>query len=244
MKQSNSKTNREKTIALYLRISREDRDVDESNSISNQKKLLTGTAKKMGFTQILYFIDDGITGTKRDRKELTRMLAELEKGHIGAVMVKDLSRLARDHILADRLIEEFFPENDIRLIAVSEGLDTADGEDEFTPFRNLMAEWYSRDISKKRRLTNVVKGNAGEPLSLPPYGYMKDPNNPKRWIADDEAAAVVRRIYRLSLEGLGIEQIVYKLFMFGRLAGLPLAARLRQFGIPPGGDWLLFQGRS
>jgi len=165
------KTLRDKTIALYLRISREDGLGDESNSIVNQKKLLTEIAKKMGFTQLICFIDDGITGTKRDRKEFTRMLEELKKGHIGAVMVKDLSRLARDHILADTLIEEFFPEHDIRLIAVSENLDTAEGEDEFTPFRNLMSEWYSRDISKKVRLSNIVKGNAGEPLSLPPYGY-------------------------------------------------------------------------
>ena len=94
----------------------------------------------MGFNNLLYFIDDGITGTKRDRKEFIRMLDELKKGYIGAVMVKDLSRLARDHILADTLIEETFPEYDIRLIAISENLDTAEGEDEFTPFRNLMSE--------------------------------------------------------------------------------------------------------
>ena len=108
-------------------------------------------------------------------------------------MVKDLSRLARDHIRADSLLEEFFPEHDIRFISVSEGIDSAQGEDEFTPFRNLMNEWYARDISKKRKLTNVVKGNAGEPLSLPPYGYKKDPDNPKRWIIDEEAAALARR---------------------------------------------------
>ena len=208
MKQSNNnQTNRDKTIALYLRISRDDKLSDESNSIVNQKKLLTGVAKKMGFTNLLCFIDDGITGTKRDRKEFTRMLGELEKGYIGAIMVKDLSRLARDHILADTLIEEFFPEHDIRLIAISENLDTAENEDEFIPFRNLMSEYYCRDISKKRRLTNMVKGNAGEPRSLPPYGYMKDFDNPKCWIVDDEAAEVVKRIYRMSLEGKGTEQI-------------------------------------
>ena len=122
-------------------------------------------------------------------------------------MVKDLSRLARDHIRADSLLEEFFPEHDIRFISVSEGIDSAQGEDEFTPFRNLMNEWYARDISKKRKLTNVVKGNAGEPLSLPPYGYKKDPDNPKRWIIDEEAAAVVRRIFQMSLDGHGTEQI-------------------------------------
>ena len=207
MKPNNNKTNRDKTIALYLRISREDGLGDESNSIANQRKLLTGIAKKKGFTNLICFIDDGITGTKRDRKEFTRMLEEMKKGYIGALIVKDLSRLARDHILADTLIEEFFPEHDIRLIAVSENLDTAEGEDEFTPFRNLMSEWYSRDISKKVRLSNVVKGNAGEPLSFPPYGYRKNPDNPKQWIIDPEAADVVRRVFRMTLEGKGTEQI-------------------------------------
>ena len=148
MKQSNQTTNRDKTIALYLRISREDKIGDESNSIINQKKLLTGVAKKMGFTNPLCFVDDGISGNNRDRKEFRRMPGELEKGYIGAIMVKDLSRLARDHILADTLIEEFFPKHGIRLISISENLDTAEGEDEFAPFRNLMSEWYCRDISK------------------------------------------------------------------------------------------------
>jgi Ca2+-binding EF-hand superfamily protein len=152
-------------------------------------------------------LDDGITGTDRDRKAFVKMIAELEKGCIGTVIVKDLSRLARDHIRADTLIEEFFPEYDIRLIAVSEGLDTINGEDEFVPFRNLMNEWYSRDISKKRRLTNTVKVNSGIPLSLPPYGYRKDPDNPTRWQVDEEAAAVVRRIYDMWLSGIGTEQI-------------------------------------
>ncbi|MDR0314559.1 MAG: recombinase family protein [Oscillospiraceae bacterium] len=211
MKQPNNQTNRDKTIALYPHISREDKIGDESNSIVNQKKLLTSVAKKMGFTNLLYFVDDGISGNNRDRKEFNRMLAELEKGYIGAVMVKDLSRFARDHIFADTLIEEFFPEHNIRLISISENLDTAEGEDEFTPFRNLMSEWYCRDISKKRRLTNVVKGNAGEPLSPPPYGYKKDPDNSKRWIVDDEPAAIVRRIYRMTLEGFGTEQIAAEL---------------------------------
>ena len=212
MRQSNNGTNRDKTIALYLRISREDAGKDESYSISNQKKLLTGVARKMGFTKLLIFIDDGITGTSRDRKDFLRMIAELEKGGVGAVMVKDLSRLARDHIRADSLLEEFFPEHDIRFISVSEGIDSAQGEDEFTPFRNLMNEWYARDISKKRKLTNVVKGNAGEPLSLPPYGYKKDPNNKNHWLIDEEAAAVVRRIFHFTIEGCGPYYISRTLF--------------------------------
>ena len=207
MRQLNTGTNRDKTIALYLRISREDAGKDESYSISNQKKLLTGVARKMRFTKLLVFIDDGITGTSRDRKDFLRMIVELEKGGVGAVMVKDLSRLARDHIRADSLLEEFFPEHDIRFISVSEGIDSAQGEDEFTPFRNLMNEWYARDISKKRKLTNVVKGNAGEPLSLPPYSYKKDPDNPKRWIIDEESAAVVRQIFQMRQSGMAYGKI-------------------------------------
>lgn len=207
MRQSSTIKKRESTVAIYLRISREDSREDESYSISNQRKLLTNEAKKMGFTNLLYFVDDGVTGTRRDRKEFTRMLEELERGFVSTVMVKDLSRLARDHIHADILLEETFPKLDVRFIAVSEGLDTANGEDDFTPFRNLMNEWYARDISKKCKLSNVVKGNAGEPLSKPLYGYMKDPANPKRWIVDEEAAQVVRRIYEMTLEGKGTEQI-------------------------------------
>jgi len=191
---------REKTIALYLRISRDDKNADESNSITNQKKLLKAHAKKLGFTKTIIFTDDGITGTSRDRKEFNRMIEELQKGYIGAVMVKDLSRLGRDHIRMDMYLEEFFPEHDIRFISVSENIDTINGEDEFAPFRNLMNEWYSRDISKKRRLANQVKGNEGKPLSPPPYGYMKDPKNQDMWIIEETAAAVVRKIFNYCRE--------------------------------------------
>lgn len=211
MRKPKSRKDRDQACAIYLRISREDKGLDESYSITNQRKLLMHVAKEKGFTNIIEYLDDGITGTDRDRKDFVKMLAELEKGYIGAVIVKDLSRLARDHIRADTLIEEFFPEYDIRLIAVSEGLDTINGEDEFVPFRNLMNEWYARDISKKRRLTNTVKVNSGIPLSLPPYGYRKDPDNPTRWLIDEEAALVVRKIYEMWLSGIGTEQIARSL---------------------------------
>ena len=104
-------------------------------------------------------------------------------------------------------MEEFFPEHDIRLVAVSDNIDTAEGENELAPIRNLFNEWYARDISKKRRISNKIKGNAGEPMGPPPYGYIKDPDNPKRWIIEEEAAQVVRRIFNLILEGYGTEQI-------------------------------------
>ena len=124
---------------------------------------------------------------------------------------EDLSRLGRNYIEVGRLTEEFFPEHDIRLVAVSDNIDTAEGENELAPIRNLFNEWYARDISKKRRISNKIKGNAGEPMGQPPYGYIKDPSNPKRWIVDDEAAQVVRRIYSMTLEGYGTEQIAAQL---------------------------------
>lgn len=120
---------------------------------------------------------------------------------------EDLSRLGRNYIEVGRLTEEFFPEHDIRLVAVSDNIDTAEGENELAPIRNLFNEWYARDISKKRRISNKIKGNAGEPMGPPPYGYKKDPDDPKRWIVDEEAAQVVRRVFRMTLDGYGTEQI-------------------------------------
>ena len=124
---------------------------------------------------------------------------------------EDLSRLGRNYIEVGRLTEEFFPEHDIRLVAVSDNIDTAEGDNELAPIRNLFNEWYARDISKKRRISNKIKGNAGEPMGQPPYGYMKDPDNPKRWIVDDEAAQVVKHIYGMTLDGMGTEQIAAQL---------------------------------
>jgi len=119
----------------------------------------------------------------------------------------DLSRLGRNYREVGYYTEDFFPEHDVRFVSVSEGIDTAEGEDEFAPFRNIMNEWYAKDISKKRRLSNKVRGGAGEPLSMPPYGYLKDSDNPKRWVVDEEAAEVVRRIYTMTVNGYGIAEI-------------------------------------
>ena len=157
------------------------------------------------------FFDDGISGVTMDRPGFANMIQQLEQGKAAAVFVKDLSRLGRNYIEVGRLTEEFFPNHDIRLVAVSDNIDTDEGENELAPIRNLFNEWYARDISKKRRISNKIKGNAGEPMGQPPYGYIKDPENPKRWIVDEEAAQVVRRIYRMTLEGVGTEQIAAKL---------------------------------
>ena len=197
--------------ALYPRLSHEDELQGESNSISNQKKLLAKVAKEKGYTNLVHFLDDGISGVTMDRPGFVEMICQLEQGKAAAVFVKDLSRLGRNYIEVGRLTEEFFPDHDIRLVAVSDNIDTAEGENELAPIRNLFNEWYARDISKKRRISNKIKGNAGEPMGQPPYGYIKDPNDPKHWIVDDEAAQVVRRVYSMTLEGFGTEQIAAQL---------------------------------
>ena len=199
------------TAFLYERLFRDDNLEGESYSIGNQKKLLTKVAKEKGYTNLVHFLDDGISGVTMDRPGFVEMIRQLEQGRAAAVFVKDLSRLGRNYIEVGRLTEEFFPEHDIRLVAVSDNIDTAEGENELAPIRNLFNEWYARDISKKRRISNKIKGNAGEPMGQPPYGYIKEPNNPKRWIVDDEAAQVVRRIYSMTLEGYGTEQIATQL---------------------------------
>ena len=211
MKQSNNKKSRDVTAFLYERLSRDDNLEGESYSIGNQKKLLAKVAKEKGYTNLVHFLDDGISGVTMDRPGFVEMIRQLEQGKAAAVFVKDLSRLGRNYIEVGRLTEEFFSDHDIRLVAVSDNIDTAEGENELAPIRNLFNEWYARDISKKRRISNKIKGNAGEPMGQPPYGYIKDPNDPKHWIVDDEAAQVVRRVYSMTLEGFGTEQIAAQL---------------------------------
>ena len=211
MKQSNNKKSRDVTAFLYERLSRDDNLEGESYSIGNQKKLLAKVAKEKGYTNLVHFLDDGISGVTMDRPGFVEMICQLEQGKAAAVFVKDLSRLGRNYIEVGRLTEEFFPNHDIRLVAVSDNIDTAEGENELAPIRNLFNEWYARDISKKRRISNKIKGNAGEPMGQPPYGYIKNPNDPKHWIVDDEAAQVVRRVYSMTLEGFGTEQIAAQL---------------------------------
>ena len=175
-----SKKNELGTAALYCRLSRDDNMDTESNSISNQKKILQKAAKEKGYTDTLFFVDDGITGTTMKRPGFQKMIQAIENGYISAVFVKDLSRLGRNYIEVGRLTEEFFPAHDVRLVAVSDGVDSDEGENEFTPFKNIMNEYYARDISKKRRIVNKMKGNSGVPLSPPPYGYIKNPEDPRR----------------------------------------------------------------
>ena len=210
MKQS-SKKHELGTAALYCRLSRDDNMDSESNSIQNQRKILQKAAKDKGYTDTVFFVDDGITGTTMKRPGFQKMLTAIEAGYISAVFVKDLSRLGRNYIEVGKLTEEFFPLHDIRLVAVSDGVDSDEGEDDFTPFKNIMNEYYAKDISKKRRIVNKMKGNAGVPLSPPPYGYIKKPDDPRFWVVEPEAAEVVRRIYRMALEGYGLAEIAARL---------------------------------
>ena len=205
MKQSNKKISTG-TAALYCRLSRDDNMDSESNSIQNQKKILQKAAKDKGYTDTIFFVDDGITGTTMKRPGFQKMIAAIEAGYISAVFVKDLSRLGRNYIEVGKLTEEFLPLHDVRLVAVSDGVDSDEGEDDFTPFKNIMNEYYAKDISKKRRIVNKMKGNAGIPLSPPPYGYIKNPDDPRFWVIDPEAAEVVRRIYRMALDGYGLAE--------------------------------------
>ena len=210
MKQS-SKKHELGTAALYCRLSRDDNMDSESNSIQNQRKILQKAAKDKGYTDTVFFVDDGITGTTMKRPGFQKMLTAIEAGYISAVFVKDLSRLGRNYIEVGKLTEEFFPLHDIRLVAVSDGVDSDEGEDDFTPFKNIMNEYYAKDISKKRRIVNKMKGNAGVPLSPPPYGYIKNLDDPRFWVVEPEAAEVVRRIYRMALEGYGLAEIAARL---------------------------------
>ena len=210
MKQS-SKKHELGAAALYCRLSRDDNMDSESNSIQNQRKILQKAAKDKGYTDTIFFVDDGITGTTMKRPGFQKMLTAIEAGYISAVFVKDLSRLGRNYIEVGKLTEEFFPLHDIRLVAVSDGVDSDEGEDDFTPFKNIMNEYYAKDISKKRRIVNKMKGNAGVPLSPPPYGYIKNPDDPRFWVVEPEAAEVVRRIYRMALEGYGLAETAAQL---------------------------------
>ena len=210
MKQS-SKKHELGTAALYCRLSRDDNMDSESNSIQNQRKILQKAANDKGYTDTIFFVDDGITGTTMKRPGFQKMLTAIEAWYISAVFVKDLSRLGRNYIEVGKLTEEFFPLHDIRLVAVSDGVDSDEGEDDFTPFKNIMNEYYAKDISKKRRIVNKMKGNAGVPLSPPPYGYIKNPDDPRFWVVEPEAAEVVRRIYRMALEGYGLAETAAQL---------------------------------
>ncbi len=205
--QTNSLLTEHKTAAIYCRLSRDDELDGESNSISNQKKILLKVAEEYGYTQTKVYIDDGISGGTFDRPGFRAMEKDIIDGEIDAVFVKDMSRLGRNYLQCGYYTEHFFPDNDIHFVAVNDGVDSNKGENELTPVKNIFNEWYIRDTSLKIRASHRIKGNSGEPLSKPPYGYKKDPDNTKHWLVDDTAADVVKRIFKMYLDGKGTEQI-------------------------------------
>ena len=193
--------------ALYCRLSRDDGMDGDSNSVANQKRLLSQKAKELGFANTKYYVDDGYTGTNFNRPGFQAMLGDIDMGYITAVMVKDLSRLGRDYVSVGNYTDSYFPERNVRFIAVNDSIDSDEGESEIAPFKNILNEMYARDISKKARSSHRLRGNMGEPLSQPPYGYMKSPENKKKWIIDPEAADIVKSIFKMCLDGKGNETI-------------------------------------
>jgi len=200
--------NQDEITALYCRLSQDDKQEGDSNSIINQKKILKKYAMDRGYTNIQFYIDDGISGTTFNRAGFQSMIADVEAGKVRRVIVKDMSRLGRDYLQVGMYTEIFFPEHDVHFIAVNDGVDSNQEDNEFTPFRNIINEWYAKDTSKKIRAVKRSKGMAGEHIgSHPPYGYMKNPENKKEWIVDEEAAEVVREIFRLCVGGYGPTRI-------------------------------------
>jgi len=198
-----------KTTALYSRLSRDDELNGESGSIINQKAMLESYAAQNGFSNVAHFSDDGFSGKDFDRPDWKRLIAEIEKDHIGVVIVKDMSRVGRDYLQTGYYTEVFFREKGVRFIAISNNIDSVNSESgEFAPFLNIMSEWYLRDTSRKIKAAKKTQGMSGKRLTTKPiYGYMLDPNDKNKWILDPEAAEVVRRIYALAVAGNGTTQI-------------------------------------
>jgi len=194
--------------ALYCRLSRDDELDGESNSIQNQKNILAKYAKENHFQNPVFFVDDGVSGTTFDRPGFNAMLEQVKAENVSTVIIKDMSRFGRDYLQVGLYTEVLFPEKNVRFIAINDGVDSEKGDNDFTPFRNIINEWYAKDTSKKIRAVMKSKGQAGEYLCTnPPYGYFKDPNDKKKWIVDEEAANVVKKIYRLCMDGNGPTQI-------------------------------------
>jgi len=202
-------TQDEGITALYERLSQEDKLEGESNSIANQKKILERYCREHGITAYRHYDeDDGYSGTNFNRPGFQRMLADIKAGKIKRVIVKDMSRFGRDYLQVGFYTDMLFPDFGVHFIAVNDGVDSTRGENEFTAIRNVFNEMYARDTSKKIRATWQSKGKSGEHLTtIPPYGYMKDPDNKKKWIIDEEAAAVVQQIFALCVSGMGPTQI-------------------------------------
>ena len=207
----------DKITALYCRLSQEDDLRGESNSITNQKDILRKYAADNGFRNTMYFVDDGYSGTNFNRPDWQRLIGMIDEGRIGTIIVKDMSRLGRDYLQVGMYTEMVFPNNDIRFIAINNGVDSINGtENDMTPFINIFNEYYAKDTSRKIRAVFKAKGNSGKPLTtIPPYGYLKDPEDKFHWIIDEEAAPVVKLMFELCVAGYGPSQISKELIRRG-----------------------------
>ena len=206
-------TNRQtaKVNILYERLSRDDLLQGESLSIANQKQILETYAEQNGYTPFLHLTDDGYTGTQWARPGWQTLIEMAERDEVNAILVKTMDRMGRDYLRMG-LYREFFAERKIRLIAVSEGYDSHVSEDDFTPFKEIMSEFYARDTSKKIKAVAHAKGNAGKPLSYNAiYGYRKSPDDKNVWLIDEEASLIVKRIFQMALDGMGSYQIARQL---------------------------------
>ena len=202
-----NKSAMEKLTILYERLSKEDERENESVSIENQKAFLEEYAIKNGFTNFIHLTDDGWSGTRWDRPQFLKMVELIESGTVGQICIKDMSRLGRDHLRVGLFLEQL-REKGVRLIAVAESIDTANGEDDFMPFRNLFAEWHARDTSRKIRAINNARIKNGKRVTgALPYGYLHDPNDRQQWILDEVAAPIVKRIFHSIIEGKSVTQI-------------------------------------
>ena len=206
----------DKITALYCRLSQEDERLGESLSIENQKRILEAYAKEHRFPNPVFFVDDGYSGTNFDRPGFQSMLEEIESDHVAVLLTKDLSRLGRNSTMTGMFINITFAKHDVRYIAINDNFDSADQnsvDNDFAGIRMWFNEFYARDTSRKIRAVNKAKGERGEHLTTnPPFGYIKDPKDPKQWIIDEEAARVVRHIFDLCMEGRGPMQIAKQLW--------------------------------
>ncbi len=203
----------DKITALYCRLSRDDELQGDSNSIRNQKEILQKFANSNRFLNTEFFIDDGFSGTTFNRPGWNSLIALVNDGKVGTIIVKDLSRLGRDYLQVGLYTDVLFPEADVRFIAVNNGIDSNNQtESDIAPFLNIFNEYYAKDTSRKIRAVFKSKGESGKPLANhPPYGYFKDPSNKHKWIVDEAAAEIVREIFRLCVDGYGISQIANQL---------------------------------
>lgn len=200
-----------KMTALYLRLSNADENKgdasQDSNSITNQKAYLLRYAERHNFKNIQIFIDDGISGVTMKRNAFQKLIDHVYNNEVATIIVKDMSRLGRNYIEMGQLMDYVFPQHNVRLIALTDAVDTEKGEDDFAPFRNIINELYAKDISKKVRSALKSKSRQGFAIGLPPYGYMRSKDNPRIWVVDDEAAEVVKRIFKLRKERVSLPDI-------------------------------------